>query len=128
MGQGRYTWTFTGGAPPPVTIQDSNLKNRIAGFTIINQSNCLAGVYVGRTPSGMPDIQILPNQMVAFPIDNCPFLAVAWVVPAGDVSIGTAYAHYTGDNIVSSSTQIASTAGGAGVFDSAIWDASIFGS
>lgn len=127
MGQGRYTWTFTGGVPPPVLIQDSNLKARIGGFTLINQSNSIAGIYVGRSSSGTPDIQVLPNQMVAFPIDNCPFLNVAWMVPAGNVSIGTAYAHYTGETIVSSANQVASTSGSSGVFDSGIWDASIFG-
>lgn len=127
MGQGRYTWTFTGGAPPTVTIQDSNLKARIGGFTMINQSNCIGGLYVGRSASGTPDVQILPNQMVAFPIDNCPFLNVAWMVPAGDVSIGTAYAHYTGDTVVSSANQVSSTATSGGIFDSAVWDASIFG-
>jgi hypothetical protein len=127
MGQGRYTWTFTGGAPPPVTIQDSNLKARIGGFTMVNQSNCIAGLYIGRSGGGIPDIQVLQSAMVGIPIDNCPFIVVAWVVPAGDVSIGTAYAHYTDQNIIASANQISSTASGAGVFDSAIWDASIFG-
>jgi hypothetical protein len=128
MGQGRYTWTFTGSAPSPVTLQDSNLKARIGGFTVVNQSNCIAGLYIGRSISGTPDIQVLPSTMVGIPIDSCPFIGIAWVVPAGSVSNGTAYAHYTDANIIATANQISSSAESAGVFDSAIWDASIFGS
>jgi hypothetical protein len=116
-----------GGAPNPVTIQNSNLQARIGGFTMINQSNCIGGIFIGRSISGIPDIQILPTWMVAFPIDNAPFLIISWVVPAGDVSIGSAYAHYTTETVVSSASQVASSASAAGVWDSAIWDASVFG-
>jgi hypothetical protein len=127
MGQGRYTWTFTGGTPPTVTIQDSNLKARIGGFTMVNQSNAIAGLYIGRGASGTPDIQVLGSAMVGIPIDNTNLVSVAWLIPPGDVSIGTAYAHYTDQTIIASANQITSAAGSAGIFDSAIWDASIFG-
>lgn len=127
MGQQRYTWSFTGGAPAPVVIQDSNLRSRIGGFTIVNQSNCVGGIYIGRSAGGLPDIQILPTWMVAIPMDNPPFLVITWAVPAGDVSLGSAYSHYTSDTVVSSASQVASAASSAGIWDSAIWDASLFG-
>jgi hypothetical protein len=127
LNEGRYTWVFDGGAPPPVRIQNSNLNARIGGFTMMNQSNCIGGIYLGRGAGGLPDIQLLPTWMVAIPMDNVPYISITWVVPAGNVSIGTAYAHYTQDTVVSSASQVASSATSAGVWDSAIWDASVYG-
>jgi hypothetical protein len=127
INESRYTWVFNGGTPAPVNLQNSNQRARIGGFTMINQSNCIGGVFIGRSVSGVPDIQILPTWMVAFPLDNAPFLIIAWVIPPGNVSIGSAYAHYTPDTVVSSASQVASSASAAGIWDSGVWDASLFG-
>lgn len=127
MAQGQYSWVFNGSIPPLVILQHSDLSSRIGGFTLINQSNCVAGVYLGRNPSGTPDVQVLGNAMVAFPCNGMNIIGVSWIPPGGLLPEGTAYAHFTSENIVSTANQITSSIGTGGVFDSAIWDQSIFG-
>lgn len=126
MAGGQITFQFPGVIPSVTTLQDSNLNVRIAGLTIVNQSNCVCGIFLGRSASGTPDLQVLPSSMAGFPINNTNLIDLSWVPPGGTVPQGSAYAHYTDQIIIATANQILSSLAEGGVWDASLWDAALW--